>query len=79
MLDDEKLMLVLPLLRLEYDKARAKHPVFPREPAKALAIVTEEVLELARAVNDNESAKRVREEAAHVAVTALRLLAEVHE
>lgn len=79
MLDDEKLMLVLPLLRLEYDKARAKHPAFPHEPACALAIVTEEVLELTRAVNEGEGAKRVREEAAHVAVTALRLLAEVQE
>ena len=79
MLDDEKLMDVLPVLRLEYMRAKAKHPHFPSDPARALAIVTEEVLELARAVNDVESAKRVREEAAHVAVTAIRLLEEVSE
>ena len=79
MLDDEKLMTVLPVLRLEHMRAKAKHPRFPADPAAALAIVTEEMLELARAVNDGEPRSRVREEAAHVAVTAIRLLEEVQE
>lgn len=79
MLDDEKLMTVLPVLRLEYMRAKTKHPHFPADPARALAIVTEEMLELARAVNDGEPRKRVREEAAHVAVTAIRFLEEVAE
>ena len=79
MLDDEKLMDVLPMLRLEYMRAKLKHPHFPGDPARALAIVTEELLELARAVNDGETRKRVREEAVHVAVTAIRFLEEVGE
>ena len=79
MLDDEKLMDVLPVLRLEYMKAKAKHPHFPNDPARALAVVTEEMLELARALNDGEARSRVREEAAHVAVTAIRFLEEVSE
>ena len=79
MLDDEKLLEILPLLRIEFDRARMKHPEFPADRARALAIVTEELLELARAVNDNDPIEHVRTEAAHVAVTALRFLAEVRK
>ena len=79
MLDDEKPLDVWTVLLLEYMRAKTKHPHFPNDPARALAIVTEELLELARAVNDGEPRKRVREEAAHVAVTAMRFLEEVSE
>ena len=58
----------------ELGKAIAKHPVFPCKNADALNIITEEMLELMRAVNDNESSERQIEEAAHVAVTAIRFI-----
>jgi NTP pyrophosphatase (non-canonical NTP hydrolase) len=58
----------------EYFKAKDKHPVFPDNPAEALGIITEELGELAQAINDGESKDRQIEEAAHVAVTAIRFI-----
>ena len=58
----------------EYAKAKSKHPEFPDNPAEALCIITEEVGELAEAINDGDSVDHLREEAAHVAVTAIRFL-----
>lgn len=57
----------------ELMKAIAKHPVFPSN-ADGLAIIAEEMLELTRAVNDKECKERLIEEAAHVAVTAIRFI-----
>jgi NTP pyrophosphatase (non-canonical NTP hydrolase) len=59
---------------LEMTKAKVKHPEFPDNPAEALCIITEEVGELAQAINDGDGVDHLREEAAHVAVTAIRFL-----
>lgn len=66
-------------LYLELEKAERKHPEFPTDPEKALAIITEEFLELARAVNDQESRDRQKEEACHVAVTAMRFIEAMNQ
>ena len=58
----------------ELTKAKVKHPEFPDNPAEALCIISEELGELAEAINDKESIERLKEEAAHVAVTAIRFL-----
>lgn len=58
----------------EYAKAKAKHPVFPDNPAEGLSIIAEELGELAEAVNDQQGKERMKEEAAHVAVTAIRFI-----
>lgn len=39
-----------------------------------LSLLTEEFLELTRAINDTEEFDRVIEEAAHVAVVAMRMI-----
>jgi hypothetical protein len=54
--------------------AKNKHPEFPLHPGDALSIITEELGELAQAINDKESKDRQIEEAAHVAVTAIRFI-----
>lgn len=56
------------------DKAKAKHPKFPENPAEALSIITEELGELAQAINDKDCTERQIEEAAHVAVTAIQFI-----
>jgi NTP pyrophosphatase (non-canonical NTP hydrolase) len=58
----------------EYAKAKAKHPEFPENLAEAHCIISEELGELAEAINDKQDNERMREEAAHVAVTAIRFL-----
>lgn len=58
----------------ELIKAKEKHPEFPDNPAEALSIITEELGELAEAINDKQSKERMREEAAHVAVAAIRFI-----
>lgn len=57
--------------------AELKHPVFCKSNEHAVSIITEEVGELAQAVNDNESKERILEEASHVAVTAIRFIEEL--
>ena len=63
----------------EYAKAKAKHPVFPANPAEGLSIIAEELGELAEAINDMETKDRLKEEAAHVAVTAIRFIEELEK
>lgn len=58
----------------QLEKAKAKHPIFPSNPADGLSIIAEELGELAEAINDQQSRERMKEEAAHVAVTAIRFL-----
>lgn len=65
------------MVLVELEKAKRKHPEFPEDPAEALAIIAEEMLELVRAVNDRESKERQKEEASHVAVTAIRFIASM--
>lgn len=76
MLDNENLMEVLPILRMEYDKAVTKHPKFPHGQG-AISIIAEELGELAKEMNDGRLIgwrKRALIEAAHVAVTAIRTM-----
>lgn len=63
----------LEIVALELGKAKGKHPYFPGG-AEGLSIITEELGELAAALNDGESKERQMEEAAHVAVTAIRFI-----
>ena len=65
----------------ELIKAKAKHPEFPENPAETGMIIAEEKAELdcafdqfCKAVNDRKTKDHLREEAAHVAVTAIRFL-----
>ena len=64
----------LEIVALELEKAKSKHPKFPYRYADRLSIIMEEVGELAAAINDGENKKRLIEEAAHVAVTAIRFI-----
>lgn len=78
MLDDEKLLSVLPVLRREYELAVAKHPEFAWNHMRAVSIITEELGELAKELNDYYispgAEDRAMIEAAHVAVTAIRTM-----
>jgi NTP pyrophosphatase (non-canonical NTP hydrolase) len=67
----------LEIVALELGKAKGKHPEFPCRCADRLSIVMEEVGELAAAINDEENKERLIEEAAHVAVTAIRFIESV--
>lgn len=58
----------------ELNLAKQKHPVFAKDINQGLNIITEEYLEFVRAINDNESKDRIKEEAAHVIVTVTRVL-----
>ena len=64
------------IVAIELGKAKGKHPEFPLAPAEALSIITEELGELAEAINDKENKVRQVEEAAHVAVSAIRFIEE---
>ena len=55
-------------------EAKEKHPEFPSDPHKALAIINEEFLELVQAINDGKNNSHIIEEASHVAVTAIRFI-----
>ena len=65
---------LLKTLEAETRKAEEKHPVFPEDPEKGIAIIAEEFLELVRSVNDGEGKERQKEEAFHTAVTLLRFI-----
>lgn len=71
---DDKRKDVFSILLIELEKAERKHPEYPADSAEALNIISEEFLELTRAVNDGEPKNRLIEEAAHVAVTAFRFI-----
>jgi NTP pyrophosphatase (non-canonical NTP hydrolase) len=66
----------LEIVALELGKAKGKHAIFPEGNADGLCIITEELGELAAAINDGERKERLIEEAAHVAVTAIRFIEE---
>lgn len=77
MIDDDNLTKVLPMLRKEYAKACEKHPDFAWSYTHALSIITEELGELAKEINDDcvpGAKERALTEAAHVAVTAIRTM-----
>lgn len=65
---------VFQYIKKQLEAAEAKHPVFPEDAKEGCNIITEEYLELVRAVNDGETPDRQMEEAAHVAVTAIRFI-----
>lgn len=58
----------------EFYSALQKHPVFAKDIPQGLNIITEEYLELVRAVNDKEGKERIVEEAAQMGATILRFL-----
>ena len=60
----------------ELEKAIAKHPEFPDGPT-GLSLIMEEVGELAQAINDGDCTEHQLEEAAHIAVTAIRFIEEL--
>jgi transcriptional regulator NrdR family protein len=66
----------LEIVALELGRAKAKHPEFPQWNSDRLCIINEELGELAAAINDGECKDRQIEEAAHVAVTAIRFIEE---
>lgn len=66
----------LEIVALELGKAKGKHAIFPNGNADGLCIISEELGELAQAINDVETKDRLIEEAAHVAVTAIRFIEE---
>lgn len=69
---------ILPVLRREYELAVAKHPEFAWNHMRAVSIITEELGELAKELNDYYispgAEDRAMIEAAHVAVTAIRTM-----
>lgn len=70
---ESKNAAALEVVAVELGKAKAKHPKFPQNAA-GLSIINEELGELAAAINDCEGKVRQIEEAAHVAVTAIRFI-----
>ena len=60
-----------------YLDAIEKHPDFPDVPREAAPIITEEYLELIRAINDREPSHRIIAEAYDVIVTCMRLIREI--
>ena len=74
---DDNLTKVLNLIRQEYAKACEKHPEFGNFYTDAVSIITEELGELAKEINDDcvpGAKERALTEAAHVAVTAIRTM-----
>ena len=53
--------------------AREKHPIWPHNEFEAMSIITEEVGELAQALNDGDE-NQARVEAGHVLATVIRFL-----
>ena len=84
-MEDGKLLRIIPILLEEYGKARRKHPGFTETVTNAVCLIAEELGELAREINDENSRnrdgitlsgwrKKAQIEAAHVAVTAIRTM-----
>lgn len=67
----------LEIVALELGRAKAKHPDFTKFTHSRLCLIAEELGELAAAINDGECKERKIEEAAHVAVTAIRFIEEI--
>jgi hypothetical protein len=72
--DKEAAQAALEIVAIELGKAKGKHPEYPEQPAEALSIIVEEVGELAQAINEKHIIMHQVEEAAHVAVTAIRFI-----
>ena len=75
--EDEHLMQALKIVRREYDNAVRKHPEFATTDLQAVSIITEEVGELAKELNEAcvpGAHDRAITEAAHVAVSAIRTM-----
>jgi len=84
-MEDDKMLMVLPIIRNEFDRAVRMHPFFPRGQAAA-SIIAEELGELSTELNNKAENERTQGpgtmknndpaiiEAAHVAVTAIRTM-----
>lgn len=76
---------ILKIITDEYDAAVKKHPWFAGGRMHAVSLIIEELGELAREFNDekhdykHECNARAMIEAAHVAVTAIRLMEMLEE
>ena len=77
----DKERTALEIVAIELGKAKGKHPEFPDNPVAAGMIVAEEKAELdcafdkfCNAVNDEKKKLHLVEEAAHVAVAAIRFI-----
>ena len=73
---NEKTKEAFGLVLIELEKAKKKHPFFPAAYSMQCMVIGEEYGELCQAVNDFKGATRehILEEAAHVAVTSLRMI-----
>ena len=58
---------------------RSKNDQRRQNPADGHCIISEELGELAQAINDKQGVERMKEEAAHVAVTAIRFIEELEK
>lgn len=64
----------LEIVAIEVGKAKGKHPYFPTDINAIAMIITEEYLELIRAINDRSAKEHIVEEAGHVAATVIRTM-----
>ena len=79
--DDGGFASALKIVLMEYDKAVQKHPQFAVSDMHAVSLIAEELGELAQELNDAapEWRKSAMAEAAHVAVTAIRMMERLKE
>lgn len=78
MTDADKHDIIRQLIDMEYNHACVKHPVFAGSYEKAVCILTEEVGEVAQAINDKDLPGMIRE-IAQVAAVCERFLGMVVE
>lgn len=60
------------IIEQSLDAARTRHPFFSSNKNQALALLMEEVGEVARAVNDSEGNNRIKEELLDVITVCIR-------
>jgi len=69
---------ILARISAALDQAKRKHPAWSDDPLHAVSILTEEVGELAQAINDfyhdDGSAERILDESAQVAAVVIRIM-----
>ena len=76
---------VFGLVLIELEKAKKKHPVFPAAYSLQCMTIGEEYGELCQAANDfrncieGATREHILEEAAHVAVTSIRMIEQLIE
>lgn len=71
---DENVMTAMEIVALELGNAQSKYPEFPAGSSAGLDIITKQVVDLMRMVNTRKADIKQIEEAAHVAVAAIRFI-----